>query len=196
MNFAVEFYANLLRGALFLAIIFHLIKRSYKPVIPAVSAFFLTYLLAALEYFFAYRIDALGGILYLTIIVMALYLGSALKFYDKLRWWDWVIHFLSGILFVSVGIALAATVAGLSLISVLIFSFTLSVTLHVVWELLEYGADCLLRTDNQRWQKRSPARNHQPKLAAQPAGLVDTMNDTLICILGASTACAAWFFVL
>jgi len=196
MNFAAILFANLLRIALGIAVICHLFKRNYKPAIFAAGAFALTYLPFVLDRFFSYRLDPVGNILYYTIIVMTVYLGSSLKYYDRFAWWDYVIHFLSGCLFVNAGIALADMTVYLNRFPVLFFSFTLSITLHVVWEVLEYVFDCLFRSDNQRWQKISPTRNHQPESAIQPAGLVDTMNDTLICILGTVIACFAWWVIL
>jgi len=196
MNFTVILYANLLRIVLGFAAIYHLFKRNHKPAISAACAFALTYFPAVLDWFFAYRLDPAGNILYFTIIVMTVYLGNSLKCYDRFAWWDYVIHFLSGCLFVSAGIALADRTVSLNRLPVLIFSFTLSITLHVIWEALEYASDCFFRSDNQRWQETSPTHNHQPEPAIQPAGLVDTMNDTLICILGTVIACIVWWFIL
>lgn len=130
------------------------------------------------------------------ILFMATYLGSKRKFYDKYAWWDRLIHFLSGILFVSLGVALSRKVAGLSRFNILFFSLTLSVTLHVAWEIVEYIIDCTKRSNHQRWQKKHHSINHKSQAAIQPAGLVDTMNDTLFCVLGTTIACAVWWFVL
>ena len=196
MNFTVALYADLLRIALGFAVICHLRKRNYKPILSAACAFALTYLPIVFDRFFSYRLDSVGNILYFTIVIMTVYLGNSLKFYDRFFWWDYVLHFLSGCLFVSAGIALADRAADLSRFPILFFSFTLSIALHVVWEVLEYASDCFFHTDNQRWQKTSPTHNHQPESAVQPAGLVDTMNDTLICILGTAIACIVWWFVL
>ncbi len=196
MNLAVTLYANLLRIALGFAAFYHLFKRNYKPLTSSACAFGLTYLPAVFERMFSYHLDSVGNILYFTIIIMTIYLGNSLKFYDRFAWWDYLIHFLSGCLFVSVGIALANRMANLNQFPILFFSFTLSITLHVIWEVLEYITDCLFHSDNQRWQKVNPTHNHQPESAIQPAGLVDTMNDTLICILGTTIACIIWWFVL
>lgn len=134
--------------------------------------------------------------MYIALIVMTVYLGSSLKFYDKYYWWDMLIHFISGITFVSFGITLTDKVENLSNFHILLFCFTFSITLHVIWEVLEYISDSIFHTDHQRWQKISPSNNHASETAIQPAGLVDTMNDTIICIIGTVISCIIWWFVL
>ena len=130
------------------------------------------------------------------ILFMAIVLGGKFKFYDKYAWWDRLIHFLSAILFVSFGVAITQGIVGLSNLHILIFCLTLSVTLHVAWEIGEYIVDCITRGDHQRWQKKNKSINHNPQNAIQPAGLVDTMNDTIICVLGTLISCAVWWFIL
>jgi len=130
------------------------------------------------------------------IVFMAAYLGSVRKFYDRFMWWDRLIHFLSGVLFVSFGVTLSQGINNLTRFHIVLFSLVLSVSLHVVWELGEYAVDSLFRKNHQRWQKHNIAVTHTPQNAIQPAGLVDTMNDTIICIIGSLFACVMWFFVL
>lgn len=192
----LSIYINLIRIILIALSIYHVYKRDFKLLIPAGEVFILTFLLWFIDKVFHIRLDTLGGVLYSTIIFMAIYLGSALKFYDKYAWWDRLTHFLSGIAFVSFGIAVSRKAENLSGIHILLFSFTLSITLHVIWEVLEYIFDCIFHTDNQRWQKVNASNNHVSESAIQPSGLVDTMNDTIICIVGTVTACLAWWFIL
>jgi len=132
----------------------------------------------------------------LIILLMSAYLGSKLKFYDKYAWWDRLIHFLTGILSVSFGVAISRGIVGLNKLHILFFCITLSVTIHVIWEIGEYIIDCKMRGNNQRWQREHNSINHNPPNAIQPAGLVDTMNDTITCIVGTLIACAVWWFVL
>jgi hypothetical protein len=124
---------------------------------------------------------------------MGTYLGSGFRFYDLYLWWDRSLHFLSGILFFSFGIALTEKVPGVGLAGTLIFSFALSLALHEIWEVLEFLADSIFHTDHQHWQKHSSVVNHQPKSAIQPPGLVDTMVDTIAGIIGTIVACLGWW---
>ncbi|MCL1823349.1 MAG: hypothetical protein FWG44_04015 [Oscillospiraceae bacterium] len=180
---------------LIVSVIIHAFRKTKKPLITAVIVFGLTYLLPLLE-LSGIRIDFTGSLLYYTVIFTAIYLGSGLGFYDRYAWWDIMIHFLSGAAFVSLGIALTANTGNLSRINILFFCVTLSVFLHVVWEVAEYICDSFLRTNHQRWQKSYNYINHKSESVIQPSGLVDTMNDTLYCIAGTFIACILWWFAL
>lgn len=132
----------------------------------------------------------------LILVFMSAYLGSVRKFYDKYAWWDVLIHFLSGILFVSFGVALSNKIVGLSKLNMVFFSFTFAVTLHVAWEIAEYILDCKTHGNNQRWQKVHNSINHKSQTAIQPAGLVDTMNDTIFCTVSALLSSIVWWIIL
>lgn len=189
-------YVNLVRAALVILSFYHIYKRQYKYIISTALTVALTFLPSLLNTLFDIKLDIIGSYLYIVTIVMTMYLGNSLKFYDKFFWWDMVIHFLSGIVFVSIAVALSKKVVNLEKLPTLFFGFTYSLSHHVIWEVLEYISDCIFHTDHQRWQKVSATVNHVSKSAIQPAGLVDTMNDTIICIVGTIVACIAWWFVL
>jgi hypothetical protein len=127
---------------------------------------------------------------------MALYLGSSFSFYDKYKWWDRSIHFLSGVSFVGIGIAITNKNSEMGKWFILLFSFTFSITLHVFWEVLEYISDCLSHGNAQRWQMIHSSKNHISEKAIQPAGLVDTMNDFICCIFGSGVAIAVWYLII
>ncbi|MCL2055446.1 MAG: hypothetical protein FWG90_13575 [Oscillospiraceae bacterium] len=187
---------NTLRTVLIALIILHICKKSFKPAKNATLVFVLTFFPALLAEIFGVIIDPIGESLYHIIVFAAIYLGGTHGFYDKYSWWDMMIHFLSGIAFVSFGVALSIHAAALSRMSILFFCLTLSVFLHVIWEIAEYICDSFMRTNHQRWQKHHYSVNHKSESAIQTAGLVDTMNDTIICISGTLTACIAWWFIL
>lgn len=191
-----ELFAYLIRIVLVILAIYHIFKREFKPLSSIVMTFALTYLPALLDYFLNIRVDRFGHCLYLIIIFMTMYLGNTRKFYDKFAWWDVVIHLMSGAVFVSFGIAIANNTGQLSAFFTLLFCFCFSLALHVIWEVLEYLSDCVFATDHQRWQKHSPTKNHVSEKAIQPAGLVDTMNDSIVCLLGTIVTCVVWWFIL
>ena len=188
-------YVNLIRAIVVVITIFQLFKRDYKKLVPAAIAIALTFLpwLLSLVHI---QINTLTGILLPVVVIMGIYLGSGFRYYDLYAWWDRVLHFLSGILFFSFGITLAEKTPGVGIAGTLIFSFALSLALHVVWEVSEFLADSIFHTDHQHWQKRSPVVNHQPAKAIQPPGLVDTMVDTIAGIIGAIIACAGWWIFM
>lgn len=192
----LNIYINLIRIILVILSIYHIYKRDNKIVISTSIVFILTFALRLLDKFLSIRPGIIGGFSYITIIFMTIYLGSALKFYDKYYWWDMLIHFISGIAFVSFGLAIINKVDNINRFYMLLFCFTFSIALHVIWEVLEYLSDCMFHSDNQRWQRVSPSINHASEGAIQPAGLLDTMNDTIICIAGNAVLCLVWCFIL
>jgi len=193
---ALNMYINLVRVALTCLALYHVYKREYMPTLSVGAVFALTYLPWVVDAIFGIRMDLVGNVLYIALIVMTIYLGNVLKYYSKFSWWDRLIHFLSGITFVSFGVAIAHGAGVSNRFHVLFFCLTLSAFLHVIWEVLEYASDSIFHTNSQSWQKVNVAVNHQPEAAIQPAGLVDTMNDTIVCMISTVAACAVWWFVL
>lgn len=174
--------------------LYNVFKRNFKIIIPAIITFILTFLLSALDRYFGIKVDELGSALYITIILMANYLGSGFKYYDKYVWWDRVLHLFSGISFVSFGVGISDEIMTSTKLGILLFSFSFSVAVHSIWEASEYISDRLFHTDHQRWQKRNKTHNHLSNKAIQPAGLVDTMNDMLLGIIGAIGACIFYWY--
>ena len=192
----LDLYINAIRIIMMIFTAYFIYKKQYKIIISTGTVFAATFLLVFLDKIFKIKVDIVGSYLYITIITMTMFLGNAFKFYDKFAWWDRLIHFLSGIVFVSFAVAISKNAEHLEKLHTLFFGFTYAVSHHVLWEVMEYLSDCLFRSDNQRWQKKNKTVNHVSPTAIQPAGLVDTMNDTIICIIGTLAACTAWWFFL
>lgn len=192
----LNLYEIIFQCILFVLTVYHIYKKEYKLIGSIILVFVLSFLRVFLNTVFQIRIDTFSNLIYLIILFMALYLGSSLGFYDKYKWWDRLIHFLFGIGFVGFGIAIANTNSSIRKLGILLFSFTFSTTLHVFWEVLEYISDCISHGNAQRWQKIHASNNHISKKAIQPAGLVDTMNDTICCIIGSWIAIIVWWFII
>lgn len=193
----IDIYVNLIRMVLIVITIYKAFKKDFKLIFPAIIVFALTFLIPLLDIIWDINIDTVGSAIYYTVIFMSIYLGSGLKFYNKYVCWDRIIHFLSGITFVSLGIALSNKIANLNKFSILFFCLTLAALFHIIWEIAEYIVDSITHSDHQRWQKHHKKTvNHKPESAIQSAGLVDTMNDTIVCMIGAISACTVWWFIL
>lgn len=192
----LTYYEIIFQCVLILLALYSVFKHEYKTIKSIASIFVFSFLPALAKTLFRIKIDTFSILIYFVILFMAMYLGSALKFYDKYKWWDRIIHFLSGAGFVGFGIAIAGLNPGISKWGVTLFGATFSITLHVIWEVLEYISDCLTHGDAQRWQKIHVTNNHVSEKAIQPAGLVDTMNDFICCIVGTVLAIILWLFVL
>lgn len=188
-------YTNLLRLAVVFMTVAKLLKHKYKILTPAFLTLALTFvpwLLSLIDV----RINPLTIFLYQTVIFTAVYLGIGYGFYNLFSWWDRCIHFISGIVFFGFGIALAQKAPDAGFIGTLVFSFTFSLAMHEIWEVGEFIFDSIFHSDNQHWQKTSPIKNHQPDMAIQPPGLVDTMTDTISSIIGTIAACIGWWIYL
>lgn len=192
----MEIFYNIVRIALLMLAAWHLFRKEWKPAGSLVVVAVLSYLPMLLNRWIDIRLDPLGACFYMIILVMTIFLGNTRKLYDRFAWWDKVIHLISGSLLVNFGIALARKVESLPRFGAVLFAFCLSLAGHCIWELLEYAADCLKRSDNQRWQTNNPDINHQPVAAIQPPGLVDTMNDMLMGLIGAVAASIVWYLIL
>lgn len=195
MNFT-DIYEIIFRFILIAVGIYHILKLQFKTSLSIIMIFVLSFLSFFLNKIFLIKIDAFSNLIYLIITFMAMYLGSSLKFYDKFKNWDRYIHALSGIAFVGFGIAIAFSEPDIKKNIALTLGFTFSITIHVLWEVLEYISDCLFHGNAQRWQVNHDSINHVSPKAIQPAGLVDTMNDTICCIIGSGFAIGGWWFLL
>ncbi len=192
----LNYYEIIFLWLLIILALYYVFKHEYK-IIKSIALMFVFSLLPAFaRTFFRIKIDMFSILLYFVILFMAMYLGSSLKFYDKYKWWDRSIHFLSGAGFVGFGIAIISLNPGISKWAVIFFGATFSITLHVIWEILEYISDCLTHGNAQRWQKINANNNHLSEKALQPSGLVDTMNDFICCIVGVIPAVLLWSIAL
>jgi hypothetical protein len=191
-----EIYEIIFRCLLIIIGIFYMFKKQFKIMLSLIFIFALSYLSFFIKKFFSINIDTLSNFIYLIIIFNSIYLGGSLKYYDKYKNWDRSIHALSGISFVGFGIAIIRITPSIKLIIVLLFGFTFSITIHVIWEVLEYISDCLFQSNAQRWQLHHNSINHKPSKSLQPAGLVDTMNDSICCIIGSALATVVWGLLL
>ena len=192
----INYFELCLRCILLLTAIYHLYKKQYKIMWTPVLIFGLSFLPLLLHKLIALNVDSLSIMLYDIILFMALYLGTSLGLYERYKWWDRSIHFLSGAAFTGFGIAVIRLNPTTIRWLILLFGFTFSATIHVFWEILEYISDCIFHGDAQRWQKVSKSNNHVSEKAIQPAGLVDTMSDFICCICGSALSVVFWWLTL
>lgn len=116
-------------------------------------------------------------------IFATIFLGEAFDFYNRYRWWDVVMHAgsalgfgLVGFLFVFTlfeGDRYAAPPWALALIA-----FCFAVTIGTLWEIFEFAMD------------------HVFGLNMQKSGLIDTMGDLIVDVIGATIGALAGHFYL
>lgn len=93
----------------------------------------------------------------LLFIFSAEILGEIGNFYNKISWWDTMLHTINGFLMAAIGFALIDIFnnsphfhVNLSPLFVAFFAFCFSMTVGVVWEFFEFGMDSLTATDMQK----------------------------------------------
>lgn len=140
----------------------------------AVLCFILSYIPAIIERNFRISLPTEFEFLFLLFLFVTIYLGEISSYYTYYWWWDIFLHTFSGVLLGFVGFLLVYILnteekirLQLSPIFVALFSFAFSMTLGVLWEFFEFGADTFFAFDMQH------------------GSLVDTMSDLMVDALGA-----------
>ncbi|MEG2583705.1 MAG: hypothetical protein RSA27_04295 [Oscillospiraceae bacterium] len=84
-------------------------------------------------------------------------LGEINAFYEKISWWDSMLHAMNGFLMAGVGFSMVDILnqsdrvkMSLSPIFVVIVAFCFSMTIGVLWEFFEFGMDLFANTDMQK----------------------------------------------
>jgi len=155
-------------------LIYYGINMNFYRVIPAVIVFVLLGILyiSNKKYF---NFNETNKLVIISFLFLAQFLGSVVNLYTKISWYDSFVHYLSGAFAVYVAnLILTKTKTSFSnkLIK-LLFYFGFSCSIIVLWETFEFTSDTLLKTVLQH---------------ANTTGVVDTMVDTIMALLGTITA--------
>lgn len=122
-------------------------------------------------------------ILFYIFIYMASLLGSGLRFYYRVIYWDKYEHFISMMLFSALGFSIFSALSKVKDASkhapllISMFSFTFGVTIGAFWEIYEFTMDGLFNLNLQRYFL------YGKFLFGRPV-LYDTMTDIIMDILG------------
>ena len=162
-----EFYINdkkstliiyvILRFLVILSIIFQIIRNNWNNVFLGI----LTLFLFTIPYFVDKKLNislpnALE-IIILLFIYSAQILGEIQNFYGIFKHWDTILHTINGFLCAAVGFSLIDILnryekfhIHLSPAFVALVAFCFSMTIGVLWEFFEFGADSFFNTDMQK----------------------------------------------
>lgn len=182
---------NFVRIALILIYIRGWIIQDHSQDFIICLTFFMTYYPSILAKRFGVYLPARLEITITLFIFAAQVLGEMNGFYDKIPWWDTMLHTTSGVILGLVGFLFVYLLnekgdknVNLSPIFVVVFAFCFAITMGVFWEFFEYGADRILGYNMQKF--RMPGQD----------GLVDTMEDLIVDTLGAIIACiGGWIYM-
>lgn len=142
----------------------------------------------------------------LVFLFASIILGFIQEFYENVKGYDKIVHIISGIVLSLVAFEVIHIYSNYiaekknqtipSLFTVL-FSFTLSITLLVLWEFYEFIADTIsynFFSRNTNMQRYQWANNET--FFPQSYGLLDTMLDLLLGALGSFVISLVLFFIL
>ena len=171
----------LLQAIIFVLFVTSLIDGLWLVAFTAFIVFTLTFLPSLIELSWGVFIP-IELILVNTLFLFASFvLGEMGEFYQKIWWWDLMLHgfsaFIIGLIgFISVYVFYLAERIHMKPFYIFFFSFSFAIALGTIWEVFEFLMDCLLGTNMMR------------------SGLTDTMTDIMMNIAGAFMASLIGFF--
>ena len=125
---------------------------------------------------------------YIIFLYAAIFLGEIQDFYYKIKYWDLILHTLSGVMIGFLGFSMVDILnkenenVQLNAFFVAFFAFCFAMTLGGIWEMYEFASDSILGTNMQKFALRNGIL-----LSGQDA-LADTMEDIIVDGIGALVA--------
>ncbi len=183
--------SNLVRIALIILYVRGWIVSDHSQDFLIILTFAMTYYPSILEKRFGVYLPNGLQIVITLFIFASQVLGEMSGFYTTVKWWDLMLHTISGTVLGMIGFLFVYLLnekgdknVNLSPAFVIIFAFCFALTIGVFWEFFEYGSDRLFGYNMQRF--RLPGED----------GLVDTMNDLIVDATGAGIACIfGWLYI-
>lgn len=121
--------------------------------------------------------------IFLIYIFLAQFLGEIGDFFNKVSFWDTMLHLLSAFYFTLIGYIIVyltvykkETEKQVSLLFASLFAFSFSNTIGIFWEIFEYLVDIIFDFNMQK------------------SGLVDTMDDLIACVIGSAITCLLYVY--
>lgn len=222
---------SILRLLVVLIMIRSILLRNFDTTLTCLLVLALFFVPSLLEETLKLRIPALfEGIIYCFIFAAEI-LGELGHFYTHIPMWDTMLHTLNGFLFAAVGFSTVELLnrtnknISLSPLYLTMVAFCFSMTIGVLWEFFECGADIFLHQDMQKdfvvdhFQSVTLDPNHSQEAirveditgtVIQTAsgetytinggyldiGILDTMKDLLVNFIGAVVFCSFGFAFL
>lgn len=140
---------------------------------------------------FDVHIPAEFQLLAVVFVFAALFLGEVQSYYERIWWWDIALHTSSGLLMGILGFLLVYVLNEHERVDiymrprfVALFAFLFAVVVGTLWEIFEFAMDQLIGT------------NMQKPMLGDLSGLIDTMWDMIVNMLGALAISAfGWWYM-
>ena len=173
-------------------IVFSFFTKDFSNIINAFTAllgFALTFVPEAVENISKKRLRFSCGvkIAIVLFIFAAELLGEINSFYEKISWWDNMLHSLSGIILGLIGFMLVYAMnesdkvdIHLSPLFIAAFAFFFAVAAGAVWEIFEFTGDRLFSMNMQKFRPPEGTTELMTESWRFDAGLIDTMTDIIL----------------
>ena len=147
----------ILRTLVIVVMVAQIINKNYENVFLCILTLILLLIPIWVDKKLNIKIPTFLEITIFLFIFSAEILGEVAKFYVYFKYWDTILHTMNGFLAAAIGFSLIDILnrserfhLQLSPIFVSMIAFCFSMTIGVLWEFFEYGADTFLRLDMQK----------------------------------------------
>lgn len=149
-----------------------------------------------------FKIPEVMEVMYIIFCAGSIILGEINDFYGKFGWWDSLLHTMSGIMFGILGYIILNTFnhydgdkIRFSPILVSIWTVCFTMTMGVIWELIEFTCDEFLGTNMQQFLTGRGTLDQGEPLVGHEA-LRDTMKDLALDLVGSLIPAIIGYFEL
>jgi len=168
----IAFYSKwILRISIIVVAVYDLFILRWVGIAGGLAIFLLTYLIDYINRDKKIIRDKLIALFYI-FCMFSLVMGVMLNFYDKISWWDLLMHFISGVLLGIVGNAMLNKIQNgkkVELLTRFLFVIGISCIGGILWEIYEFTVDSIIGMDTQK---------------VLFTGVSDTMGDLITNLLG------------
>lgn len=147
----------IIRTVLIALIVWGSINSKWENVMTCALSFMLLMIPSFIENKMKIDLPSVMEVIMISFVFAANVLGELGAFYEKLPFWDTMLHTLNGFICAGVGFGLIDILnrnekikMNLSPLFVCLFSFCFSMTVGTVWEFFEFGMDMLFGKDMQK----------------------------------------------
>ncbi len=177
--------SNILRVSIAVAAIGLTIEQQYLTAFASVIILILTFLPAILQRNYRLSIPIEFELFIVLFIYGTLFLGEIKSFYTQFWWWDSFLHTFSGVLLGAIGFIIVYILntdprvqVKMRPVFIALFAFSFAIAIGALWEIFEFAMDSFFGLNMQK------------------SGLVDTMWDLIVDVVGALFASLLGFFSL
>ncbi len=138
-------------------LVYNIVRGHWESAMTCALSFILFMIPSFIENKMKIDVPDVLEVIMILFVFSANIMGELGSFYEKIPFWDTMLHTLNGFICAGVGFGLIDILnrnervkISLSPIFVCLFSFCFSMTAGVVWEFFEFGVDMLLSKDMQK----------------------------------------------